>query len=173
MFFHIFQPSYAFEIKIVLYSRDYVVTTLDSFSECKIYQALGFSDLDCSDTNTIKTFALLFVLRERFGSLIGFSDEISEIVLKDKKINLNPEKLSDIGFSPAEIQDRARNIYAFSQKVKKMIGFDISDVIDFSHKYVLYGENFAGKYKEEEKIKADVIYNFVKAFLPPDLKYYE
>lgn len=165
-------------------SSDFVITVLDSIFECKAYRILGLSDFrNCEEEKTVKMFALLSILRKKFKNLIGFHDEVAKLVMEGKwdsivKIQDNKaheniiKELMSLGYSQYEIESELKDILLFSEKLRNTIGVEIKSLVEYSNEYVIYeGRIPDNKKSEEQKIQMKMINDFVRSFLPPDLRF--
>lgn len=168
------------EIRILISSSEFVITNLDALFECSIYKIYNLSDFkNCHDDKILKSFAILSLLRKKIESLIGFQDEIAKYILDGKwndlaKIDEEKEKELDYfvksGYSVYDIQEEARKVLIFSEKMKNTLGIEIKNFIEFSYNYVSHGENFLNL-DREKRIQMRIIYDFVKSFLSNDLRF--
>lgn len=170
------------EIKILIQSSEFVITNLDAMFECNVYKIYKLSDLkNCNDEKVLKSFAILSILRKRIENFIGFQEDILRYVIDGKwnemaKIDEEKEKEFDyfvkFGYSIYDIQEEARKILIFSEKLKNTLGIEIKNFIDFSYNYVSYGENFLQEdFDRERKVQMKIIYDFIKSFLLTDLRF--
>lgn len=173
-------------IKPVLVSSELVITNLDSVLECKMYDAYGFlPHLDCFEEETIRTFALLYLLRKKFERFIGMHEEIAKKILDGRwgeleaEMKQGMEKFKEfflIGYSERNISDELKNVLLFSEKVKDMVGADITLVFESLRIYVVHRERSGISHDpaSEQKLNdrmTEMIQSFIGSFLPSDLMF--
>lgn len=178
-------PSvFSVQTRPILVSSDFVITVLDSIFECKAYRILGLSDIkNCEEEKTVRMFALLSVLRKKFENFIGFHDEAAKLIMEgrwDSIVKIQGSKdyeniikeLMSLGYSQYEIENEMRSIILFSEKLRNTIGVEIMVLVEYSNEYVMYGGKIPdNKKSEEQKIQMKMINDFVRSFLPPDLRF--
>ncbi|GEM_PF-3222191 len=171
-FFSFYVNTKLFEIKPVAFYQDIVVSNLDAYAECIIYQIIK-KESRCSkdDTDKILLYAILFVLRKSFEDIIGLEQDIAKNIVEGEnlwkqKVNENEiSLLLALGFTQREIKDRFIRVSIFSEKIEKEFLVNFEDLKYVLKKLYLQQSNRLDENGITDDQKTRAIYEVIKTFI--------
>ncbi|GBD03084.1 hypothetical protein HRbin19_00358 [bacterium HR19] len=172
IFFPFYVNSKLFEIKPVAFYQDIVVSNLDAYAECIIYQMIKKeSRCDRDDTDKILLYAILLVFRKSFEDIIGLEQDIAKDILEGE--NLWKQKVSEdkislliaLGFTQREIKDRIIRVSVFYEKIEKEFLIDFESLKYVLKKLYLEQNNRLGENVVADDQKTKMIYEIIKTFI--------
>lgn len=176
VFFSFYVNAEFFEIKPVAFYQDTVVSNLDAYAECIIYQIIK-KESRCSkdDTDKILLYAILFVLRKSFEDIIGLEQDIAKDILGGEnlwkqKVNENEiSLLLSLGFTQREIKDRVIRINIFSEKIEREFLVNFEDLKYVLKKLYLEQNNKSAENGFANDQKTKMIYEIIKTFITDEI----